>query len=238
MTAASPIIGVTVGRLPASRRDRDGTDHDYAAAVVLAGASPVLLPAALGMDFAAVADRLDGLLLTGGGDIDPARYGAEVAPETAAVDPDRDEVELGLVQAALDRGLPVLAICRGAQLLNVALGGTLHQHLPDLSAAVHQHPEPRQFLAHEVAVEPGSRLSAVLGRTRLAVNSMHHQAIDRPASALRIVGRAPDGTIEAAEDPDRPVLAVQWHPENLAASSDAHLRLFRWLAGSGRPSRA
>lgn len=234
------MVGVTVGRLPSSRRDRDGTDHDYGAAVVLGGASPVLLPATLGSDCEALVARLDGLLLTGGGDVDPGRYGAPVAPETVGVDPDRDEVELRLLHAALDRGLPVLAICRGAQLLNVALGGTLHQHLPDLTATDHQHAEPRQHLAHDVAIEPGSRLAAVLGVTRLGVNSMHHQAIDRAAPGLRVVGRAPDEFIEAAEDPDRPVLAVQWHPENLAAGSEAHLALFRWLAdaSAGQGQRA
>jgi gamma-glutamyl-gamma-aminobutyrate hydrolase PuuD len=223
------VIGISVGRLPPGRRDRDGADHDYGAAVVLAGGSPVLLPATAGSDAEAVTARIDGLLLSGGGDVDPARYGDSASPATRGVDGVRDGVEVELLRGALARDLPVLAICRGAQLLNVALGGTLHQHLPDVTGVDHLHPEPRSFLAHRVKVEAGSILRQVVGVDQFEVNSMHHQAVDALAPGLRVGARAPDGIVEAVEDPDRRLLGVQWHPENLAAAGGAHLALFAWL---------
>jgi putative glutamine amidotransferase len=250
---SSPVIGVSAGRLAASSPDRDrdrdwdraprppsfrdGADRDYGQAVLLGGASAVVVPAAPDADHEAVVSRLDGLLLTGGGDVDPARYGAAADPATVAVDPVRDEAELALLAAALDRGIPVLALCRGCQLLNVHFGGTLHQDLPAGSRHVRRPPEPRDHLAHEVAVEPGSRLEALVGTRTLEVNSRHHQAVDRVGGPLRAVGWAPDGVVEAVEVPGLPVLGVQWHPENLvgaAPNAAPHLALFRWLAGGLR----
>ncbi|HET6965519.1 MAG TPA: gamma-glutamyl-gamma-aminobutyrate hydrolase family protein [Acidimicrobiales bacterium] len=227
----SPLIGVSAGRVPAGNRTLDGADRDYSRAVQIAGGTPVILPATTGTDLRALVGRIDGLLLSGGGDVDPARYGAAPAPETGGVDHDRDEVELEMLAAALDRGIPVLGVCRGCQVVNVALGGTLHQHVPGVTDLDHLHREPRDWLAHTVSVEKGSRLHEVVGLEEMEVNSIHHQAVQRLGRSLRAVACAPDGLVEAIEDPHRPLLAVQWHPESLVPAAP-HLALFRWLTGA------
>lgn len=223
-----PLIGVSAGHIPAGNRTIDGADRDYSRAVQLAGGTPVLLPSTGGTDIGSLIGRIDGLLLSGGGDVDPHRYGQAPSAATGGIDADRDAIELGLLAAAIERGIPVLGVCRGCQVLNVALGGTLHQHVPDVSGLDHLHREPRDWLAHPVSVEKGSRLHRVVGGDHLEVNSIHHQAVDRPARPLRAVACAPDGIIEAVEDPQRPILAVQWHPESLVPA-EPHLALFRWL---------
>jgi putative glutamine amidotransferase len=204
----------------------------YVTKVAAAGAVPVLLPPIARID--EVIGALDGLVLSGGGDIDPARYGAERDPHCGPASADRDDAELALLDAALARRLPVLGICRGLQVLNVALGGSLHQHLPDLVGNDSHSPDPGGYGAHEVSVAPGSRLAAILNRTDLTdhlpvvVPTHHHQAIDRLATGLAATAWATDGTIEAVElDPaEQPfAVAVQWHPE---AGDD--LSLFRALA--------
>ena len=225
---SAPLIGVSVGHLPSGNRSIDGADREYSRAVQLAGGAPVLLPATTGTDVGALVSRIDGLLLSGGGDVDPAAYGAERLPQTGGVDPQRDEVEFSLLAAALDRGLPVLGVCRGCQVINVALGGSLHQHVPDLTPLEHLRRDPRDRISHTVAVEKGSLLHEVVGREEVEVNSIHHQAVDRLARPLRAVACAPDGIVEAVEDPSRPLLGVQWHPESLVPA-DAHLALFEWL---------
>lgn len=206
----------------------------YIAQVAAAGALPVLLPPTAGI--AEVIGRLDGLVLSGGGDIDPARYGALRDPDCGPASPDRDEAELALLAAATAHRLPVLGICRGLQVLNVALGGTLHQHLPDLVGHERHSPEPGGYGSHEVSVAPGSRLASILGRTDLTdhlpvvVPTHHHQAIERLGAGLTATAWATDGTIEAVElDPvEHPfAVAVQWHPE---ASDD--LSLFQALAAA------
>jgi putative glutamine amidotransferase len=206
----------------------------YVAKVAAAGGIPVLLPPMTGID--EVVGRLDGIVLSGGGDIDPARYGAERDPHCGPANPDRDSAELALLDAALARRLPVLGICRGLQVLNVALGGSLHQHLPDLVGNDSHSPEPGGYGTHEVSVAPGSRLAAILRRTDLTdhlpvvVPTHHHQAIDRLGRGLVATAWATDGTIEAVElDPaEQPfAVAVQWHPE---AGDD--LSLFRALAAA------
>jgi putative glutamine amidotransferase len=160
--------------------------------------------------------------------VDPSRYGADRRPETGGVDPERDQVELDLLAAVLERGRPVLGICRGCQLVNVALGGTLHQHVPEVTGLEHLRREPRDLISHTVVVEQGSLLHRITGRGEIEVNSIHHQAIDRLAPGLRPVGCAPDGTVEAVEDPGRSLLAVQWHPESLVPA-EPHAALFGWL---------
>jgi putative glutamine amidotransferase len=160
---------------------------------------------------------LDGLLLTGGSDIDPAMYGAPRHPDTGEPDPARDTLETVLLREALERDLPVLAICRGLQLLNVALGGTLVQHIEG-----HRHRE--QPDVHPITIGSHSRLRSILGVDEFVVNSRHHQCVDRVASGLVVVARAPDNVVEALEFPGkRFVLAVQWHPEDRAGGPDARL---------------
>jgi len=226
----------------------------YAEQVTAAGGVPVLLPPVAGI--AGAVTRLDGLVLTGGGDIDPAAYGAERHPRTGRVSQQRDRAELDLLAAALAAGLPVLGICRGLQLLNVARGGTLHQHLADLPGgngrAAHA-PVPGSYGTHPVRIAPGSRLAGILGAPgpgtgggggalELSVPTAHHQAIDRLGESLTATAWAADGVIEAAElgppghgDPGAAgqhsfVLAVQWHPE---AGDDP--RLFRALVAAASP---
>jgi putative glutamine amidotransferase len=231
-----PLIGVSVGHFPSGSRVLDGADREYGRAVQQAGGAPVLIPATADYPLQAVVDRIDGLLLTGGGDVAPEVYGGPSSPECGGVDPERDGVEAALVAAALRRRIPVLGICRGCQLLNAVLGGTLHQHLPAVTGLDHLHPEPRNCLVHSVTIDQDSLLRQVVGTAGLEVNSIHHQAIDRVAEGLRPVACAPDGVIEAVEDPGRSILAVQWHPESLVPDGP-QLELFRWLTGAAREER-
>jgi putative glutamine amidotransferase len=166
---------------------------------------------------ATTVDGLDGLLLAGGSDIDPALYGAPRDPRSGRADHDRDSLESTLLRQALNGGLPVLAICRGMQFLNAFLGGTLVQHIEG-------HLCPRQQTAHRITITPQSRLETILGADEYAVNSRHHQCVDRVARELVVVARAPDDVPEALELPgDRFVLAVQWHPEDRTDGPDGKL---------------
>jgi putative glutamine amidotransferase len=162
----------------------------------------------------ATLSRFDGLLMLGGGDLDPAAYGANAAPEVRGVDPRQDAFELAALRTAMDLDLPVLAICRGLQVLNVAYGGSLHQHI-----------EGHKLVHHDVDVEPGTRLAA-LGVMRPNGHSVHHQSIDRVGSGLVVTARADDGTVEGVELPERWIVGVQWHPEDTAAADPAQQALF------------
>jgi len=206
-------VALPFGSTPESKRIR------YRDALGLAGIQAV--------EGVATVAGLDGLLLAGGTDVDPALYGAPRHPETAEPDRDRDRHETALLREALERDLPVLAICRGLQLLNVAQGGTLVQHIEG-------HKYPRQQEVHPVRIAPGSRLKSILEAGELVVNSRHHQSVDRVASGLVVVARAPDNVVEALELPGkRFVLAVQWHPEERTSGPDA--RLFEAFRDAMRP---
>jgi putative glutamine amidotransferase len=234
-----PWIGVTT-----YGRDEEGRFHlpaDYVEAIRRAGGVAVLLPP--GDDAATVAalvDRLDGVVLSGGGDVDPARYGGDAShPAIDRVDRERDAFELALVRAVVERGLPTLSICRGCQVVNVALGGTLHEHLPDVvgDALVHR-PAGGERVVHAVEVEAGSHLATVMETVHPTPVSWHHQAPDRVAPPLRVVARASDGTIEALELPGHPwMVAVQWHPESSAAEDPAQQRIFDGLVEAARRRR-
>ena len=185
----------------------------YVHAVVAAGGVPLLVPPIPDVIEAAL-PRLDGLILAGGPDIEPSRYGAEALESTGVPRVERDAAELGLVGTALAAGLPVLGICRGLQMMNVARGGTLHQHLPDVVGTTEHAPAPAVYGQHPVTVVPDTLLARALGRTEADVPTYHHQAIDRLGAGLTVSAKASDGTIEAIEDPSLPFcLAVQWHPE-------------------------
>lgn len=201
------------------------TNAAYSDAIASAGGVPVLvppLPDAAGAG--AVISAVQGLLLTGGEDVDPARYGAARHPATEPPDHDRDRSELLLIEAARAARLPTLAICRGLQLLNVAAGGTLVQHIPEShpAATSHRTSGPRHDRVHRLTVEPNSRLCTLLDADQLGVNSLHHQMLDRVGNSLRVVARADDGVIEAAEwtDDDWWCIGVQWHPEELTATPE------------------
>jgi putative glutamine amidotransferase len=212
----APVIGLTTYREDAAwgvwHQRADLLPTQYAAAVEDTGGVPVLLPpvGSIGAADALVA-RLDGLVISGGADVEPARYGAEAHPRTVAR-PDRDAGELAVARAAIDIDLPVLGVCRGMEVLAVAYGGTLHQHLPDLLGHERHQPEPGVQGRHAAHFVAGSRAAKIFGATA-DVNSYHHQAINDPGR-LTVTGWADDEVIEAVEDPSlRFLVGVQWHPE-------------------------
>ena len=182
---------------------------------------------------ASMLDMFDAVLLLGGGDVDPTRYGGDLHHEVYGVDPHRDELEIALVSEADRRGLPTLAVCRGIQVVNVARGGTLHQHVPDLPGVIDHRPPPSEGsnpIIHEVRVEPDSRIAGATGRTVLRCASHHHQAVDLLGEGLHVVGRSEDGVIEALEGDDGWLVAVQWHPELTAEEDPTQQALFDALA--------
>jgi putative glutamine amidotransferase len=206
----------------------------YPEAIERAGGIPVIVPLLRPEAIAALLDRVDGICLPGGPDVQPSAYGEEPHPQLGPTEPRVDAVELALVRAADRRNLPILGICRGMQLLNVARGGTLHQHLPDVvgDRLEHRQPEHGSVTTHRVETALHSRLRATLGGPSLEVNSFHHQAVRTLGDDLAATAWAEDGTIEAIEEPgERLVLGVQWHAEGLRA----HDPLFELLisAASG-----
>jgi len=212
----------------------------YVQALQRAGAAPFLIPhmpdaGALRALFA----RLDGLLLPGGGDVDPAQYGESRHDKCGEPSAARDGTELNLARWAVEAGLPLLAICRGIQVLNVALGGTLYQDIEAQVPGAGRHDwhgaQARTLTPHDVTLMPGSRIAALSGLHTMPVNSLHHQAIKDLAPGLLATAHAPDGLVEAIELPDHPfALAVQWHPEELAPMDPRAQRLFDALAAAAR----
>jgi gamma-glutamyl-gamma-aminobutyrate hydrolase PuuD len=198
----------------------------YVAAMVAAGARVALLPPASPADPEALLAAFDGLLLAGGGDIEPARYGAADHPDQYGTDPARDELELELARAAVRLGIPTLGICRGFQLLNVAFGGTLVQHLPDLDGLVEHRNEAKQAI-HGLRVEPGSRLAEAFGQLEAEGLSHHHQSLDRLGDGFRPVAWAPDGLVEGIERDQGWTVGVLWHPESTAEADPVQHRLLR-----------
>lgn len=231
-----PLIGITsyaqdarwgVWHLPAAL-----VPLAYVDAIERAGGRALVIPPAE-EDAEETLDVLDGIVFSGGADVDPARYGAEAHPETDVPQSRRDAGELALLEAALERDLPTLAICRGFQLLNVARGGDLVQHLPDTLGNDGHRPIPGEFAVHPVEVKEGSTLAAIVGATP-AVTTHHHQSLGRVGDGLVECAWAADGTLEAVEDPSRRfLLGVQWHPE---AGEDA--ALFEALVEQARAYRA
>jgi putative glutamine amidotransferase len=224
-----PRIGLTTTPATVDDRRVEQVNQAYVDAVVRAGAIPFVLPVMDPGDAEFALLAVDGLLLSGGGDVDPARYGALPVPEIYGLDPGRDAFEVALVLAAARADVPVLGICRGSQILNVALGGSLIQHVPAVTGCDHCIRDRSHEPVHDVVVASGSLLEAVAGATEIAVNSLHHQAVDRLGAGLRAVAWAEDGIVEGVESdgPGR-LLGVQWHPELLAGRAE-HERLFSWL---------
>ena len=236
----APLVAVS-----ATIRDADGAQRvrlnaAYIRAIESAGLVPLVVPP-LSNSAAATGllDHVAGLVLTGGEDVDPTHYGERPHPALGPINRARDETELALFAAARERGLPTLAICRGIQVVNVALGGSLVQDLPAqrTDAAVHELDEERRSRVHGIRVDPASRLAAILGAQDLGVNSIHHQAIDRLGQSVRISARADDGVIEGIEsdDPQWWMVGVQWHPEELVATPEPwDRRLFAAFAAACR----
>ena len=229
-----PLIGIPTFHdttLPEKMPSRFAMSRPYITALEAVGAAPVLLPLALGADtLRSLFDRIDGLFLAGGGDLNPACYQVEKSVKTEGIDDLRDDTELLLTRWALDEDKPLLGVCRGVQTLNVAAGGTLlqdiHEQLPD--AMRHQYfPEfPRNYVAHDVSTIEGTRLAELLG-SATRVNSFHHQALAEVAQGFRVSALAPDGVIEAIEGAGNQfAIGVQWHPESLIDTNQGMYRLF------------
>ena len=237
MTTNAPLIGITAHASLVA--DGSGVEvlHQvahvaYVKAVRKAGGIPVLLPVGAGDDAERVLARIDALLVTGGDDVNPSHYRAEPAPETKAVDPALDDYEIALVDAAVRDNRPMLCICRGIQILNVALGGTLCQHF-DGHFDLPNYNEP----VHDVRLEAGSMLAKVMGAPQVSVNSLHHQTLDVLAPQLLAVGNTDDGLVEGVEvDGCGFALGVQWHPELLRHRPE-HLALFEALVAAGSGAR-
>jgi putative glutamine amidotransferase len=242
---STPLIGVSTGRLtdPNIQRDQVATPTAYLRAVISAGGIPLLIPPRLTRaQLEEVLARLDGLLLIGGGDIDPALYNGKPHPRVYDIDPERDFLDLTLTRIAAERDLPFLGICRGIQAVNVALGGTLYSDIGDQLPGALRHdwyPNiPRNHLAHAVRVDPASRLGQILGSERLQVNSLHHQGLDKIAPGLKVTALSPDELVEAVELPGhRFGLAVQWHPEWLQEHAPQRA-LFEALVAAANDGRA
>jgi len=236
----TPLIGITTSVTVDKVPERAYVNGTYIRAVQAAGGIPVLLIPHFTPEIpAALWQRLDGLLLTGGGDIEPARFGEARHSTVDDVSPARDALEIGLTHRALDDAVPLFAICRGIQVLNVALGGTLVQDIPSEipGGLAHSQQAPRDEPTHPVKVMgEGTRLGRVLGALEVEVNSMHHQAIKRLGDGLTPVAWAPDGVIEAVEMPgdERFVLGVQWHPEELVGRDAAARNLFAAIVDAAR----
>jgi putative glutamine amidotransferase len=232
-----PVVGITTYVEPArwGYWDLEAAliPSDYVNAVQQAGGRPLLVPP-VEDGIEETLEALDGIVFTGGSDIDPVEYGAEAHPETFGVRPERDRAELALLTAALERDMPVLGICRGIQVLNVARGGDLDQHLPDVVGHErHKHNPPGIFADHEVAIEPGTKLASLLGGAH-GVKSHHHQGLRQLGEGLVEAARADDGTVEAIEDPNRRfALGVLWHPE-----AGDNMRLFEALVQEAAAYRA
>lgn len=223
-----PLVGLTLG--DADRKGFHRMREDYVRSVERAGAVPVILPPVDPGAAGSLLDRVDGLLLSGGVDVDPALYGQAPHPRLGRVERRRDDFEIALVREALRRDVPVLGICRGQQVLNVATGGTLVQDIPStLAKAVdHDATGPRGRRSHDVAITRGTRLWEILGQDVACVNSFHHQSVDAVGEGLVVSARCPeDGVVEALEMPSRAfVLAVQWHPESFRDQRGSFQPLF------------
>ena len=218
-------VAVTAGIRQDGDTSRVRLTAAYVTALENAGLVPVIIPP-LSEDGAssAILDVVSGLVLSGGEDVDPARYGETPHPKIRSVNPARDATEAALVREARARRTPVLAICRGIQILNVALGGTLVQDIESQceTAIAHDDEGPRDSRSHEITIETGSRIAAAMGTAHCSVNSFHHQSVKDVAPGMRITARSPDGVIEGIESADDAwwVMAVQWHPEEMMESPD------------------
>jgi len=233
---AKKIVGITCSTQEADEKSgaRQYLNQAYVRAIEQAGGIPVILPVTTEPDaIARFLSVVDGILLSGGVDVSPSVYKASPHPKLGSVDADRDATEIPLIQEALVHDVPIFAICRGIQTLNVAMGGTLFQHLPDEHPSPIEHQQGNRGMArhefvHDIEIESGSRLHKIIGAESMNVNSFHHQAVQTLAEGLTITARASDGIIEAAESQQhRYVVAVQFHPEETAPRDEKSRRLFQ-----------
>ncbi len=239
-----PVIGITTGH----SQNKYGLPQihlldTYVNATLKAGGIPIILPPELHREekWMEIYNQLDGILLSGGADINPQRFGGEAHPSIHDIDDTRDSIEIAITRKAIDDSKPFFGICRGFQLLNVALGGTLYTHIRDQFSAKIEHEtspqEPRNKLVHTVRLEKNSHLAQILEVEMLSVNSWHHQGAKDIPSALKITSHAPDGLVESLELPEHPFgIAVQWHPEWM--TKDPHMQaLFRAFIDASRKQK-
>ena len=235
-----PLIGITTR----NGKDSDGhpltaLQHSYLNSIVQAGGMPIPIPSMLTEeDFLDLYSRLDGILFSGGGDVSLEYFNGSDHPRIGEVDKRRDTTEITLMRTAVNDGKPILGICRGAQVMNVALGGTLYTHIHDQLKGALDHDYPgdlRRVLVHPVNVDETTRSAEIFGETLLNVNSLHHQGLKDIAPSLRVAGHSPDGLVEVVEIPNHPyAVAVQWHPEWLT-DQPAMQRLFKsFVDASGK----
>lgn len=236
----APIIGITTYQsATAHGQPTVALMQSYINAVMQAGGVPVLIPSLIAENgWNALYSCLDGILFSGGGDIGLEHFPGEPHPRIDDVDPARDSIELKMVRAAASDGKPFLGICRGCQVLNVGLGGTLYTHIPDQlpNALDHSYPgNMRTVLVHEIKIEEGTRAAEIYGEPIIKVNSLHHQGLKDIAPSLRVAGHAPDGLVEAVELPDHPFgLAVQWHPEWLTDQESTRNLFWKFVEAAGK----
>lgn len=238
-----PLIGIT-GRKDTSARLLNvpmcTVGETYIRAIHHIGGTPIVIPpVVVEDDWDILVDRLDGVLLSGGGDIDPGYYGEAREPWMGRVDAERDIAELGLVRKWLALKRPLMAICRGHQVLNVALGGTLYQdiaaHIPNALDHAYVSARPMERPVHPVELDADSQLAGILGGTTFEVNSAHHQAVKVPAARIHVTGHAPDGVVEAFELPELPFgISVQWHPEAMVKTAESMWPLFEAFVDAAR----
>ena len=235
-----PIIGITTYQSTNSfGQPLVLLQQSYVKAILQAGGVPLLIPSLVAEDsWDALYARLDGILFSGGGDIALDHFAGDPHPRIDEVDPARDSVELKLIQASASDGKPFLGICRGCQVMNVALGGTLYTHLPDQLPGALDHSYPgnmRTVLVHQVKIEEGTRMADIYGEPIIQVNSLHHQGLKDIAPLVRVAGHAPDGLVEAIELPDHPFgVAVQWHPEWLTDQAVTRNLFRKFVEAAGK----
>lgn len=240
-----PFIGIPCrsdGSMIYKGRHINAQNSSYIRAIIHAGGVPFLIPLEARDEVLRVLfERADGIFLTGGGDIAPEFFGETPILSLEDVQSARDELEFVLVRWALEENKPLFGVCRGIQVMNVAAGGSLYQDIASQCPDANRHDYfysadyPRDFLAHSIAIEPGSRLGAALSADRLPVNSLHHQALKHVPSVYQVVAQSPDGIVEGIEVTDHPfAVGVQWHPEELVASQEAAQRLFSAFADACR----
>jgi putative glutamine amidotransferase len=233
-----PVIGITSTLIKINEYSEGVYVHqDYYRAIQSCGGVPIILPLSAPDVFRQAVDLCDGIIFSGGEDVDPQYYGREPHLNLGAIHPKRDQIEIAAIRYVMDAKKPLLAICRGVQVLNVALGGTLFQDLPSQYPHALQHSQraARGIDTHWVDLAEGCYLQQIFGRSRIRVNSLHHQAIENLADRLKVVGRASDGVIEAVEDPTaRFTIGVQWHPESMWESDPLMKALFQEFVNQSR----
>ena len=223
-TTTPPIVAVTASTKLVGDSTKVSVNRAYTQAILDAGLIPLVVPPTTEDAALAILDSVRGLVLTGGEDVDPVHFGAKRHPATGPANDSRDSIELALAKEAAARKIPTLAICRGVQVLNVALGGTLVQDIPsEIQTGInHDAKSERSARVHEVSIDAGSRLAVIVGADRITTNSFHHQSVDRLGSELKTVAKSPDGVVEAVECSDRGwwAVGVQWHPEELTGTRE------------------